>query len=444
MATASLTPVLIGQAGDTAIYRLDLTQSGFNTINAITIADDNVISGGSGAVSGIELDFVKLSSTSTASASAVASLSGEDAFNFSPSGIVFNPGFLQPWSSGDNPNWNKPYLSGTNANIYSPDKATLSLRDGSVSNDTGSVSLGEGGKIQFLLGHVVSTDGKYLYIGERNGADDHFFVTVSGEDSGSPGEPVPSPGTSGIHLIGTPSRDTILLGQGINRHLGTGNDTIEGLAGNDRLGGADGNDKIYGGVGHDWIYGGFGNDRAYGSAGNDKVYGNAGIDRVYGGSGHDTVDGGSGNDWVYGDSGNDRVYGGIGNDVVNGGAGNDRLHGGAGSDAFMFNTRLGTASTDRKVNFDTIVDFNVRYDSLWLDNAVFKKLGSGTLSNPKQLNKNFFSVGDEAKDRNDYLIYNKKTGVLSYDADGSGSKEAVEFARLSKNLKLTYKDFFVT
>ena len=95
------------------------------------------------------------------------------------------------------------------------------------------------------------------------------------------------------------------------------------------------------------------------------------------------------------------------------------------------------------MSFDTVVDFKVRDDSFLLDNAVFKKLGSGTLSNPTELNSSYFRLGDKAKDANDYLIYNKKSGVLSYDADGSGSREAVEFAQLSKNLKLTYKDFFV-
>ena len=104
---------------------------------------------------------------------------------------------------------------------------------------------------------------------------------------------------------------------------------------------------------------------------------------------------------------------------------------------------MGTAKTDRAYNFDSVKDFNVTFDSFWLDNAVFKKLGSGISSNPKQLNKEFFVTGTKAREKDDYLIYNKKTGVLSYDSDGSGSKEAVEFAQLSKNLKLAYKDFFV-
>ena len=269
--------------------------------------------------------------------------------------------------------------------------------------------------------------------------------------------PPPPPVSTGNDVVardGTARSNTLNGKDNIDdvmRGLG-GNDTIRGRGGNDSLSGGSGNDKVYGDggddkvsgdSGNDWVYGGFGNDRAYGGAGNDKVYGNAGHDRVYGGSGHDTVDGGSGNDWVYGDSGNDKVYGGTGDDVVNGGAGNDRLYGGAGSDAFMFNTRLGTASTDRKVNFDTVVDFNVKYDSFLLDNAIFRKLGSGTLANPTELNAEYFVTGSKAREQDDYLIYNKKTGVLSYDADGSGSKQAVEFAQLSKNLALTHKDFFV-
>jgi VCBS repeat-containing protein len=276
-------------------------------------------------------------------------------------------------------------------------------------------------------------------------------VNITGTDEvappPNPGNPVvPRSGTARSETLN--GRDTI---DDVMKGLG-GNDTIRGRGGNDSLDGGSGNDKVYGdsgddrvtgSSGNDWVYGGTGNDYANGGSGNDKVYGNAGFDWVFGGSGHDTVDGGSGNDWVYGDSGNDRVYGGSGDDVVNGGSGNDRLYGNSGSDAFVFNSKLGTASTDRKVNFDTVVDLNVRNDSFLLDNAVFKKLGSGTLSNPTQLDAEFFTIGTKARERDDYLIYNKKTGVLSYDADGSGSRNAVEFAQLSKNLKLTYKDFFI-
>ncbi len=162
------------------------------------------------------------------------------------------------------------------------------------------------------------------------------------------------------------------------------------------------------------------------------------------GAGADFVSGAGGNDVISTGLGRDTLDGGTGDDRLYGGYGNDRLIGGNGHDVFVFNTKLGTAKTDRKVNFDKVVDFNVKDDSLWLDNAIFKKLGKkGSEDHPAKLSKGFFTIGDHAQDSNDYLIYNKKTGILSYDADGSGSKAAVEFAQLSKNLKLTYKDFFV-
>ena len=59
------------------------------------------------------------------------------------------------------------------------------------------------------------------------------------------------------------------------------------------------------------------------------------------------------------------------------------------------------------------------------------------------MKKNFFAVGPKAKDKNDYVIYDIKKGVLIYDSDGSGRGEAVEIATLSKSLKMTAADFFV-
>jgi hypothetical protein len=42
------------------------------------------------------------------------------------------------------------------------------------------------------------------------------------------------------------------------------------------------------------------------------------------------------------------------------------------------------------------------------------------------------------------LVYDSKKGKLYYDADGSGKGKAIEIANLSKNLKMTADDFFVT
>jgi VCBS repeat-containing protein len=152
----------------------------------------------------------------------------------------------------------------------------------------------------------------------------------------------------------------------------------------------------------------------------------------------ETVTGTGTADILTGGAGKDVFKGGTGDDKLSGGADNDTLWGEKGKDVFVFDTALGTSSTDRKVNFDTIKDFSVRDDSIQLDNAIFKKLVK-----VGKLNKNYFTIGDKAKDKNDYIVYNNKTGVLSYDADGSGKGKAVEFAQLSRNLKMTEKDFFV-
>jgi len=150
------------------------------------------------------------------------------------------------------------------------------------------------------------------------------------------------------------------------------------------------------------------------------------------------TNGSAGNDIFVGGTGRDTLYGGAGNDRLDGGGGKDTLKGGAGKDIFVFKTALSATG-----NVDKILDFSVPYDTIWLDNAIFKKLGAGTLAKPGALKKAYFTIGDKAKDKDDYLIYNKDTGVLSYDADGSGAGRAVAFATLAKNLKLTEKDFFV-
>ncbi|MBF9234928.1 cadherin domain-containing protein [Microvirga alba] len=131
----------------------------------------------------------------------------------------------------------------------------------------------------------------------------------------------------------------------------------------------------------------------------------------------------------------DTLIGGMGDDTIYGRQGNDVLVGSAGKDIFVFDTK-----PNAKTNVDIIIDFNVKIDSIWLDRAVFKKLGKGPAA---ELNKKFFTVGGKAKDKDDYVFYNKSTGTLSYDADGSGAGKAIEIAKLSKGLKLTYADFFV-
>ena len=88
-------------------------------------------------------------------------------------------------------------------------------------------------------------------------------------------------------------------------------------------------------------------------------------------------------------------------------------------------------------------DYVGKDDSVYLDNAVFKKLGKGTELAPGKLNKKFFTIGDKARDKDDYLVYDQKKGVLYYDADGSGAGKAVAVATFKKGLALKYTEFFV-
>lgn len=154
------------------------------------------------------------------------------------------------------------------------------------------------------------------------------------------------------------------------------------------------------------------------------------------------------NDLLTGDGANDTIYGGNGNDIMRGmdlddrlygGAGKDTLYGGSGEDIFVFNAKL-----NPKSNKDKVADFDVLNDTIWLENKIFAKLGKkGNEKNPAALKKGFFVVGTKAKDENDYVVYDKKKGVLYYDADGSGSGEAIAIATLTKKLAMTHKDFFV-
>ncbi|WP_162419720.1 calcium-binding protein [Microvirga brassicacearum] len=265
-----------------------------------------------------------------------------------------------------------------------------------------------------------------------------------------------------------------------------GNNVIDGGAGRDQLNGATGNDIVYGGDGDDTINeSGDGSDVLNGGTGNDDLRAEGGNDVLDGGTGADQLKGGSGNDVYVVDNAFDVVLesagegtdsvtasasfnltagasveklvanaGGAsinlgGNEAINaiignagrnklaGMDGNDLLTGGKGKDIFVFETKL-----NKKTNLDKITDFSVKDDSIQLDNAIFKKIGKGTPLKPGKLNKAFFAL-DKPKDKNDYVIYNKKKGVLSYDADGSGTAKATDFAVLKKGLSLTAADFFV-
>jgi len=131
--------------------------------------------------------------------------------------------------------------------------------------------------------------------------------------------------------------------------------------------------------------------------------------------------------------GNDTINGGAGNDVISGGAGLDLLTGGAGADSFVFDTAFDIG------NIDTVTDFSVVDDRIQLANAVFTGLAGGVL-NAAAFVANVSGLASDAADR---VIYETDTGNLYFDADGTGSGAAVQFAVLTPGLALTSADFFV-
>lgn len=137
-----------------------------------------------------------------------------------------------------------------------------------------------------------------------------------------------------------------------------------------------------------------------------------------------TLRGTRGADRLTGEAGSDKFYGGLSNDIITGGAGRD---------IFVFDTR-----PNKRTNLDRIIDFNVRDDTVHLVKSFFSKI-----SKKGVLAKSAFWQGDKAHDATDRVIYNKKTGALFYDQDGNGAKAAVQFATVSKNLKMTAHDFYV-
>ncbi|MBL0402739.1 calcium-binding protein [Microvirga aerilata] len=135
------------------------------------------------------------------------------------------------------------------------------------------------------------------------------------------------------------------------------------------------------------------------------------------------------NDTLAGEAGHDRLYGGLGNDL---------LSGGAGKDVFVFDTKL-----NKRTNVDQIADFRYQDDSVYLENRIFTKLGAGTASKPKKFNSDMFTTGTKAQDAEDRIVYDKKSGALYYDQDGTGSKAQVKIATITNKAVLKHSDFFV-
>ncbi|NBZ86451.1 calcium-binding protein [Stagnihabitans tardus] len=228
------------------------------------------------------------------------------------------------------------------------------------------------------------------------------------------------------------------------------NDTLYGGNGNDVLAGGDGADLLNGGAGTDWVTylsspewatvamslatGGtvghasgdvyVGVENVQGSKSNDTLGGNNGANEIRGMNGQDSLSG------LLGD---DTLIGAEGRDTLDGGGGADVLTGGDTEDAFVF------GAGGIFLSIDTITDFQVGFDEIWLSAATFRRLApaGGPLAAAN------FVLGSTALDRDDFILYDSATGALSYDANGRSAGGIVQFAQLATGLALTSDDFVI-
>ena len=121
--------------------------------------------------------------------------------------------------------------------------------------------------------------------------------------------------------------------------------------------------------------------------------------------------------------------------LITGNVAANLLTGAGGSDTFRFVTALNTS------NADTITDFDVATDRIFLDNAVMAALGvaTGALAAAQF----WSSAAGLAHDADDRVIYDTDGGFLWYDADGTGAGAALRLANLAAGLALTTADFSI-
>jgi VCBS repeat-containing protein len=223
-------------------------------------------------------------------------------------------------------------------------------------------------------------------------------------------------------LAGTVGADTI--------NALAGNDVVHGNAGADLITGGDGFDQLHGEGDGDVIDGGNDDDYLWGDDGNDDLSGGAGNDALFGDNDDDDLSGGDGNDNLDGGDGADTLLGGNGEDFLIAGLGLDVLTGNADADTFYF--QLASNGPDE------ITDFAAGADKILISAGGF---GGGLFAGATV---SLVSGSDPtASETSGQFLYDTDDGSLFWDADGTGSGEAVLVATFTNIPSLEASDFIV-
>ena len=326
--------------------------------------------------------------------------------------------------------------SGYNDHLYGDDKGnTLWGRDGvdTLFGLKGNDVL-EGGKgSDMLFGDAGSDTASYASAAAHVVANLTTGVGTAGDAAGDL--------FNGIENLTGSAFDDQLTGNTLGNILrgGAGNDVLRGLAGDDTLTGGIDDDLMVGGAGADMLDGGLGIDTVSYAGANLGVVANlaspSGNTKDAAGDVYVSIENLTGtdhNDRLTGNTLENFIIGGSGNDVLNGGDASDRLRGGTGNDSFVFDSALNALA-----NVDSILDYSVADDRIWLDDAVFTALTAG------QGLGTAFVIGTAATTAAHHVIYNAVNGGLYYDADGVGGTDAILFARIGAGQAMTAAEFLV-
>jgi Ca2+-binding RTX toxin-like protein len=320
-------------------------------------------------------------------------------------------------------------LSANNHSATTPLNLTGNALGQEIWGNAGVNNLRGGGGNDFLLGlggsdnYFVDTASAYVFETAGGGARDVVYSSVSYALLAGQEVEVLSAGDHGATTaIGLTGNE---LGQEIWGNAGANN--LRGGGGTDFLLGLGGSDNYFVDVAQTQVY-----EAAAG--GRDVIYSSvnyallAGQEiEVLSTSSHAATAAldMTGNEFAQ------ELWGNAGANTLDGKLGNDALIGQSGADTFAFTTALGAN------NVDLIVDFLSGTDRIALDDAVFTGLGLGALP------AGAFVTGSAAGDADDRIIYNSATGQLYFDADGTGSGAAVQFAALNGHPVITASDFIV-